>query len=686
MKKRSLKEPKLSIVIALYNAEKEIEICLNSIFNSDWKDFEVIIVDDCSTDNSLKIAKKYPCSFFTTGKNSGPAAARNIGIKNAKSDILLFLDSDTKVEKDSLKKIYLTFIEQPEIWATIAMPNIFSLRKGKAPDYNALKNHYTLCSAEPYCNFFTTQMGAIRKDIFEKLGGFDEGFKSADIEDIEFGMRIPKGRIYINKEVIIGHHFPYLGAILRKYFKRAIMLTEFLKKRKELSSAHANLKGMASIIIVLISLAFLLFSLIYPVMLVFFLLSFLIFLLYNFKLFSFATQKRGSSYLLHSVSFEYLFSIAIGLGGVVGALRSPLKKVQNSVRKYVNLIKVFFLNKPIYLIFYVTSVCNSRCKMCFNWKYNTNKIKEELTLEEIDKMSRKMGYMQYVTLGGGEPYLRKDIDKICKIFYENNNAEIFSIPTNCLTPQLIKDRTEKMLNACPNAIFRVSMSIDGIGKLHDEIRGVPGNFEKVRETYQKLDELRKKYPRLEILANTTFSMYNQDKIKEIHDYIRKEFKLDMYGLTLVRGNTRDLLAKKIDLKKYEEGAKIFERSYFENKGEKRHPLQRLLTILPIFTRREVLKTAKSKRRTYSCHAIEKMIVIDSFGNVLPCEMLPDKLGNLRENNYDLNKILNKKETKELIKKIQDKDWCNCTWECAIQNSMVFDSKKYFPMIREAFFK
>jgi len=165
MKKRNPEKPGISVIIALYNAEKEIEICLNSIFNSDWKDFEVLIIDDCSADNSLQVAKKYPCSFFTTEKNSGPATARNIGVKNAKSDILLFLDSDTKVEKDSLKKIYLTFIEQPEIWATIAMPNIFSLRKGKASDYNALKNHYTLYSAEPYCNFFTTQMGAIRKDM-----------------------------------------------------------------------------------------------------------------------------------------------------------------------------------------------------------------------------------------------------------------------------------------------------------------------------------------------------------------------------------------------------------------------------------------------------------------------------------------------------------------------------------------
>jgi glycosyltransferase involved in cell wall biosynthesis len=312
------KKPEISIVIALYNAEKEIGICLDSIFNSDWKKFEVIIVDDCSTDSSLKIARRYPCTFLSTKVNSGPARARNIGVRESKADIILFLDSDTKLEHSSLRKFYEDFHEQKDLYGVIALPSIFSLRHGKASDYNALKNNYTLFSAKPHSNYFTTQMGAIRKKIFNELGGFDERFKSADIEDIEFGMRIPPAKIFIDKEIVIGHHFPNFSSILRKYFRRAILLSKTISKNRKLSDAHANRKGMISVMIALASFISLVFSGLSNLMFFIFLLAFFFFVLINMKLFMFGISNRGRFYIFQSIFFEYIFSLAIGLGGIIG--------------------------------------------------------------------------------------------------------------------------------------------------------------------------------------------------------------------------------------------------------------------------------------------------------------------------------------------------------------------------------
>jgi MoaA/NifB/PqqE/SkfB family radical SAM enzyme len=464
------------------------------------------------------------------------------------------------------------------------------------------------------------------------------------------------------------------------------MLTEVLKRKKRLASAHANKKGMFSVLTAILTIPFLLLSIFLPVFLIGLFALFLAFIILSSGLLYYGAKKRGPIYVFEAIFFEYFFSLAIGFGGISISFKQYTKKVKNFFWKYLNLFRMFITGRPTYLIFYVTSICNSRCKMCFNWKYNNSKsIKNEFTLEEIYRFSKKAGYLQYVTLGGGEPFLRKDIDEICRIFYENSHTEIFSIPTNCMNPEFIRVKTRKMLEKCPNAIFRISMSIDGIGDLHDFIRGVKGNFKKVEETYKVLRKLREEYPNLEILANTTFSIYNQDKIKEIHDFIKKNFRTDMYGLTLVRGNTRNLVSKNIDLGKYEKAIKIFENEYFNNKGEKRHPLQRLLTILPIFTRREVLKTAVSQKRTYDCYAISKFVVVDSFGNVFACEMLPNKLGDLRKENYDLKKILDKLENKRLKHYIKNKG-CNCTWECAIQNSTVFNYGKYPTMFYEAFVK
>ena len=72
------------------------------------------------------------------------------------------------------------------------------------------------------------------------------------------------------------------------------------------------------------------------------------------------------------------------------------------------------------------------------------------------------------------------------------------------------------------------MSLDGIGKKHDDIRGVPGNFDKLVDTYHRLDKIRKEYPNLYIDAGVTISMKNLDDLKEITDYVEKNFKLDSF--------------------------------------------------------------------------------------------------------------------------------------------------------------
>jgi len=81
----------VSIVIPTYNAERFIPGLLDSIFSSGIEDIEVIIVDDCSTDDTVKIAKKYPVRVIELRENSGPARVRNTSAKAAKGDIVFFL-------------------------------------------------------------------------------------------------------------------------------------------------------------------------------------------------------------------------------------------------------------------------------------------------------------------------------------------------------------------------------------------------------------------------------------------------------------------------------------------------------------------------------------------------------------------------------------------------------------------
>src|SRR3989344_7265156 len=103
------KNMKLSIIIPVYNAEKTLKPCLNSIHKYAPKNSEVIIVDDSSKDNSINIAKKFKAKIIKLKKNSGAAAARNAGIKRAKNDIILFIDSDMIITENSFKELIKTF-------------------------------------------------------------------------------------------------------------------------------------------------------------------------------------------------------------------------------------------------------------------------------------------------------------------------------------------------------------------------------------------------------------------------------------------------------------------------------------------------------------------------------------------------------------------------------------------------
>lgn len=106
--------PKFSIIVPVYNVEEYIDKCLKSIFNQTYKDFEVIVVDDGTEDNSMEIVNKYDV-IVVKEKNSGLSTARNNGVKKAKGEYLLFVDSDDYLEKDLLKNINDNLSDNPDV-------------------------------------------------------------------------------------------------------------------------------------------------------------------------------------------------------------------------------------------------------------------------------------------------------------------------------------------------------------------------------------------------------------------------------------------------------------------------------------------------------------------------------------------------------------------------------------------
>jgi glycosyltransferase involved in cell wall biosynthesis len=210
-----MKNPKVSVIIPVYNGEKYLQETIESVLNQTYQDFEIIIVDDASTDGSPEIIKsfikKYPdkIKVFWHKKNKGcPAATKNTGIKHAKGDFIAFLDQDDVWYPDKLKKQVNILEKEQKIIANFANTDIFDESRQKIigkkwsfippfPPQRLLRIRLL------QGNFIQSTSSAIaKKEILNKIGGFDEKMKMTD--DYELWLRLSHfGQISFLRQLLL---------------------------------------------------------------------------------------------------------------------------------------------------------------------------------------------------------------------------------------------------------------------------------------------------------------------------------------------------------------------------------------------------------------------------------------------------------------------------------------------------
>lgn len=217
----------ISIIIPAYNAEKTLGMAIGSIYKNNFKDFEVIVVDDGSTDNTSELVKNYPLRYIRLEKNMGAAFARNRGVELARGDILLFFDADVEAEEGLLQNIDEqfkssaydvisgAFAKEPKI------DNIFLLFISTLSNYNFSKADFAL----------STHLVAIRKKAFNQLRGFNEKFKGATVEDFDFYQRLIadgyKCKLDMRMEVYHNHKFTFY-TFFRRMFRFGLLKTPLI--------------------------------------------------------------------------------------------------------------------------------------------------------------------------------------------------------------------------------------------------------------------------------------------------------------------------------------------------------------------------------------------------------------------------------------------------------------------------
>ena len=335
--------------------------------------------------------------------------------------------------------------------------------------------------------------------------------------------------------------------------------------------------------------------------------------------------------------------------------------------------------KPTFLIFNVTNRCQSKCITCFAWDYLNKDLDKELKIHEIEKIADQLGYMQWLLLTGGEPFLRHNIDEVIEIFYRKNDVRRVTIPTNGIIAKIVFRSIEKIFAKCPELNLVISLSCDGIGEMHDTIRGFKNNFEFLKDTYRVLVELKEKYPRLSINMNTCLNSLNIKKLDEMLEYVPKHFpEVDFHGFELLRGVAR---SKEYELKTptIEESDDALRKihKYWKNYSFYRMNKSRIIRAAKILSRDIEFEILKNQRRKVNCFAGSVSGVIYATGDVAVCELLPT-IGNIREVDFDFDKLwFNEKANKqrENIKKLQGV--CRtCTHSCFLISSIFYDPMMY----------
>jgi lipopolysaccharide/colanic/teichoic acid biosynthesis glycosyltransferase/glycosyltransferase involved in cell wall biosynthesis len=198
-------QPLISVIIPAQNAEKTLKPCLESVIRSGHPSYECIVVNDGSTDRTGSIAKEFGVRVIDHSNGSlGPAYARNQGAGVARGDILFFVDSDVVLAPGALDCVAKTFQEKTDLAAVFGSYDASPTAPGVISQYRNLLHHFVHQVGNSEASTFWAGCGAIRREVFEQMAGFDEKrFPIPSIEDIELGYRLRKSgyRILLDKSI-----------------------------------------------------------------------------------------------------------------------------------------------------------------------------------------------------------------------------------------------------------------------------------------------------------------------------------------------------------------------------------------------------------------------------------------------------------------------------------------------------
>lgn len=307
----------ISVIIANYNHAQHLKSLYDSIKSSGLDDYEIIVVDDKSTDSSVSILEKLDLKLIKLEENRGPAFARNRGVEVASGEIILFCDSDIEVGKNVLKGVKERFEkgECDTLVGNLAFPPIGYTAAGFFYLYEEWENISTGGLKSGPTRYWSTTLGFIRKDLFEQMSGFDIKYKGADIEDLVFAFSLPQEtKSFFDADMLFRHYYPSLWLIVKKLFLRSYQFAQIDEDLSHQPLFENNHRKMGYLLSLPLFLAIINWKLFFPIA--------LLKIFHHRILFRKMFQEKGVSFCLYSLWAMYCSSFAALAGYGLGLLKS----------------------------------------------------------------------------------------------------------------------------------------------------------------------------------------------------------------------------------------------------------------------------------------------------------------------------------------------------------------------------
>ncbi len=329
------------------------------------------------------------------------------------------------------------------------------------------------------------------------------------------------------------------------------------------------------------------------------------------------------------------------------------------------------------VILFVTSRCNAFCKTCF-YHAELNQ-PGDLTFEQLEKTSRTMPGITDLWLSGGEPMLRRDLTQVIDAFVDNNGVKRIIIPTNALVKTRTFEVVDHALDSHSDIDLYLNIALDGYGKTHDEIRGVPGNWKMTLDCIESLYPLKEKFgDRFRLNVNTVVCADNYTEIEKLSEFLWQNYRLDGQYFNIIRGETKvgesikqvppdvlpDMYARVSAL------TKRYGDRMFANDDATRRFVKNIAYVGAITThyRTQHSNFENQTPWPFPCTAGETAAVIDYNGDVRACE-LREKFATLRDYDYDFATLWSAHEREAELSSIDGGKACWCTHVCFIHDSM-----------------